>query len=115
MKSYLVTISRGASYTPIIESVIAESQMQAMNHVIKKHRPNYISFINAIESDVATCVEDNLFDLKLKDCLYVTETTPTYKDESKDESKIFTFTLDGQQYTVDMSAIMQDLTNTKLV
>lgn len=36
MKSYLVTISRGASYTPIIESVIAESQMQAMNHVIKK-------------------------------------------------------------------------------
>ena len=111
MKSYLVTISRGASYTPIIESVIAESQMQAMNHVIKKHRPNYISFINAIESDVATCVEDNLFDLKLKDCLYVTETTPTYKDESK----IFTFTLDGQQYTVDMSAIMQDLTNTKLV
>lgn len=111
MKSYLVAISRGASYPPIIESVIAVSEMQAINHVILKNKPHTISFVNVCESKEATCAKDNLFDLKLKDGLYVTENKPTYKDESG----IFHFTLDGQQYSFDVESIMQDLANTSKV
>lgn len=108
MKSYLVTISQGASYQPIIESVVAVSEMQAINHVILKNKPHTISFVNVCESNESTCSEDNLFDLKLKDGLYITENKPTYKDKSD----IFQCTLDGHKYTFNITAIMQDLTNT---
>ncbi len=105
MKSYLVTISRGASYTPIIESVIADSELQAINHVVLKHKPQNISFAVATESEKASCTENNDFDLKLKDGMYTTEKSPNYKSESN----IFSCELGGQTYTFDIGSIMSDM------
>lgn len=105
MKSYLVTISRGASYTPIIESVIAESQMQAMNHVIQKHRPHYISFINVIESDIARCTSKNKFDLYIHDGLYRPKEQPKFESEISN----ITVNIEGVDYVVNAGEILEQV------
>lgn len=111
MKSYLVTISLGASYQPIIESVIAESDIHAINYIIIKHKLQRISFANATESSnaMSTCTStNNMFDLKFEDGLYKAPDQVLSSNDSSIDNN-FSVTVGGQTYTFDIISIMKDL------